>query len=471
MINLDILATLMTSTNSVAVIGAVVALYTGKWLLVLMIEGRKVKHPLRLAIGAIAQTKDRNDFAKTFAKTSATIMALPLMRAPWQAYCHGLVQEPVEEPEQWTMRTMREPGEIFRDESILLPLIDRDFNKAIPARIRNLGLLASLLSLASTFYLMRTHFSAAEPVGIDLAFLQAGIYQLLIGFVQCLWPVVFGIVGAGMVDMFDRTNIRQVRALIRHLVFSLNARVQWTSPERISDLQLSQTVKLTTLMQELIALTKEHQGPGNIALAFRKINEAAMGLQERMAAAQAFHEQTNAILVEGLRKGVNALLGQMHGELRAMLDALSNTVSENLALLQVKDERDAFNLRIAELSHAVGILTQNSQETTLQQEKIVATTQGLIKAMAQMGLFYDKLIAQWEQYCQRFEGVDANLKDAFKQTNDSLVAYTQRFRTLTVDLDKHMSKGMLTLAGAVGDLHQAVGSLPQALKDAAKPAH
>ena len=70
----------------------------------------------------------------------------------------------------------------------------------------------------------------------------------------------------------------------------------------------------------------------------------------------------------------------------------------------------------------------------------------------------------WEQYCKRFEGVDQSLHRAFTTTNASLNQYSEKIKGFTVELDKYMSKGILSLSGAVGDLHQVIGALPESLK-------
>lgn len=72
--------------------------------------------------------------------------------------------------------------------------------------------------------------------------------------------------------------------------------------------------------------------------------------------------------------------------------------------------------------------------------------------------------SSWEQYCVRFERVDQNLHQAFTQSQANLNQYSEKLRGFTLELDKYMSKGMLTLSSAVGDLHQAIAALPESLK-------
>ena len=74
----------------------------------------------------------------------------------------------------------------------------------------------------------------------------------------------------------------------------------------------------------------------------------------------------------------------------------------------------------------------------------------------------------WESYCKRFEGVDQNLNHIFQQTNQGLHSYSEKVKGFTTELDKHMSKGVVTLAGAVGDLNQAITGLPEAIKSVNK---
>lgn len=90
------------------------------------------------------------------------------------------------------------------------------------------------------------------------------------------------------------------------------------------------------------------------------------------------------------------------------------------------------------------------------------------EAVKQMDQINKQTKDSWESYCKRFEGVDQNLNHIFQQTNTSLHSYSEKVKGFTTELDKHMSKGVVTLAGAVGDLNQAITSLPEAIKSVRK---
>ena len=64
--------------------------------------------------------------------------------------------------------------------------------------------------------------------------------------------------------------------------------------------------------------------------------------------------------------------------------------------------------------------------------------------------------------------MDQNLNHIFQQTNTILHSYSEKVKGFTSELDKHMSKGVVTLAGAVGDLNQAITGLPEAIKSVRK---
>lgn len=81
-------------------------------------------------------------------------------------------------------------------------------------------------------------------------------------------------------------------------------------------------------------------------------------------------------------------------------------------------------------------------------------------AVKQMEHINMQLKGSWEDYCKRFEGVDHSLYKSVSQTNQGINQYSEKMKNVTLELDKHMSKGLLSLAGAVGDLHQAVSHLP-----------
>ena len=94
------------------------------------------------------------------------------------------------------------------------------------------------------------------------------------------------------------------------------------------------------------------------------------------------------------------------------------------------------------------------------------SSEAIQESVNRIEFIQQKLETHWESYCTRFEHVDDQLRSAISSTNDSLASYSEKVKSFTSDLDKHMSKGILSLAGAVGDLHQVVGHLPDAIREA-----
>jgi len=116
-------------------------------------------------------------------------------------------------------------------------------------------------------------------------------------------------------------------------------------------------------------------------------------------------------------------------------------------------------------SHSISGACEKAQESLSQSSDAANKISQSMKSMEGINR---QTQASWEQYCKRFEGVDQSLHQAFTHSQNNLTQYSEKIRSFTLELDKYMSKGILTLSGAVGDLHQAIGALPETLRQIKK---
>ena len=65
----------------------------------------------------------------------------------------------------------------------------------------------------------------------------------------------------------------------------------------------------------------------------------------------------------------------------------------------------------------------------------------------------------WEDYRQRFEGIDDSAQKIFEQINLGLERYTEQIKNFVLELDKHMAKALGDLGGAIGEFSETIEDL------------
>lgn len=135
------------------------------------------------------------------------------------------------------------------------------------------------------------------------------------------------------------------------------------------------------------------------------------------------------------------------GETNKASEACSSEVSDTSAL----------RIELGLLTKSVQEMTQKGQSMTQSLEGTKQASEAIALAVKELKSCNELVASHWDEYCRRFEGVDQSLGRTVAETNQSLTAYTDKVCLFTEQLDQQLSKGMLTLAGAVGDLQQVVG--------------
>lgn len=256
----------------------------------------------------------------------------------------------------------------------------------------------------------------------------------------------------------------------------------------------------------------------NIALAFKNIHEAILGTQKiftltgeqiEQASAKACHQfasqieksaehfqkqtmQTSDHLAQTIHSLTDSMLSSikeasvftaklLEEPSRSFLEQVkalnqknaeainywTDTIEKNQRhiseMIETQKNLTAIVEPITKTTQSMNSLYRNAQDMFIRSNQ---SSQNIAEAVVKLERINSQLKTLWEGYCTRFEKVDHHLKNVIAQTHSSLENYSERVKDFTSDLDKHMSKGILTLAGAVGDLHQVVGHLPDAIKEA-----
>ena len=160
---------------------------------------------------------------------------------------------------------------------------------------------------------------------------------------------------------------------------------------------------------------------------------------------------------------------ESHTYLRDIHQALQSKKDE-ASLTDVTEKYQSFHDGLTSFFQKLEGLAESSKRSNQVASKWESISENLLKQSEDLRTMHASLLKQWEAYCLRFEGVDKSLAQAFATTHESITSYSDRFKNLTQDFDMHMSRGILSLAGAVGDLQHAISTLPEVLKKDAKPA-
>lgn len=191
-------------------------------------------------------------------------------------------------------------------------------------------------------------------------------------------------------------------------------------------------------------------------------------------------KEMSSSLIRSIRESASFTQDQLKEPMSTFLDkinAMSEIVTSNIS--HVYDSFDSQKKQIAiicesqkNISDVIEPLSKiASQLTSLQrstQDALIRsshTAQSIYDAVGKIESIQNNLQSQWDSYCLRFEKVDHHLKNAIEQTSLGLESYSEKVKDFTINLDKQMSKGILSLAGVVGDLNQVVGHIPTPAKE------
>ncbi|MBI2602757.1 MAG: hypothetical protein HYW48_06855 [Deltaproteobacteria bacterium] len=402
-------------------------LYAFYWGLSLYWEGANLKSQLWEALRIIKGFSSPKAFAERFVDVDAKVMMLAKLRTPWQDFVNQLAFTETPRP---TKISFTPPDACFNEERLIEPTLSSQTYGMIPTQLGGLGILGTFCGLASGVYVARTGFA-----GGDLNQLQASLYQLLGGSSLAFWTSIVGMASGLCFAKLEKAQIETIQALIKRMNTLLRNRVDVVSSSQLTHSQM-------LLSQESQVVLKQIQ------------EHLAHSRQEKELALSEWVQQA----MESFR---TALFKTSWNEIKSMQDAMRNIYSDKENVLALLAEQKDVLKNFASFLTKMETLARSLETTQVLCGQWVSISQNLHSTVTEIRDVQNKVSQQWENYCTRFEGVDKSLAAAFQNTNDSILAYTDKFKNLTREFDKHMSRGMHSLAGAIGDLQQVVGNLPK----------
>ncbi|MGE3841398.1 MAG: hypothetical protein AB7I50_07410, partial [Vicinamibacterales bacterium] len=166
---------------------------------------------------------------------------------------------------------------------------------------------------------------------------------------------------------------------------------------------------------------------------------------------------------EGLRAAVNGCetVVQRSAELA---DRFRKAVEDvNDVLGEIAEAHSGLKATTAALVTAADASASAGDAVRQQVEAIAAAATSLEKASGTMATVQSTLEQSWANYEQRFVAIDEVLGNTVTELTKGADAYTQQVMELHRALDRELSKAMSDIAGAVGDLHESVEDLQDAL--------
>ncbi len=496
------LAEFLTSEICFWVWSSLIIAYSFKWIVSLKWESLQLKSQLKETLLILSNSKNRYVFCENFLDTDSKISILEKVRRPWKDFTRSFIKAVDETQTQEIFYASKEVGEIFDEAVVIRENIDRPFYQSIARHIMGLGFFGTFCGLSAGVFLGK----AVILEKLSLEEFQSSLTQLLGGASLAFFSAMVGTICSLVYNRMERSSQKENERLIREIKNQLRQKVETLSQEKMVRSQLIETSKQTENIQKIVE-------------GFLKLSEAQIKLGEKT-----FGEDMGKsfqLVVDGLTVNLSECLkkitGKFQSEMMEHAHVMTSTMKETTEAM-VRGIKESLRFSSQSLEHPMNTLYEGIQTLTekttgtardwsavigQQNEQIQRFTklhqhlaylmEPLIKSNNSLSQVYrsseiilsksilaaekitdavNKMEAintqvkhHWDAYCERFEGVDESLKVIFQETNHSLVSYSERFKGYTHDLDKHMSQGILSLAGAVSDLNQVVGNIPEAIKN------
>ena len=245
-------------------------------------------------------------------------------------------------------------------------------------------------------------------------------------------------------------------------------------------------------MENLISeITRHHdeirrQSEASVGALAETFRDGASMLQEKLTDSMTGVVEGLASTVDGmsakLDDWVHRLSGDLENAARALADSTSGLsrattdirgiLSETAKLGEYIDQLIASSRKtlsslervaagLAETATATETTIQDIRAATEQAHQASTTLQSALDAFAGHQAAMEQV---WEQYKNRFDGLDESLARTFQQIEQGLERYTQMANDFITQLDEHTAKIAGTLSGAVQELSQSVEDLSDALE-------
>jgi len=170
-----------------------------------------------------------------------------------------------------------------------------------------------------------------------------------------------------------------------------------------------------------------------------------------------------AASLAGFDRGV-AKLGETMSASRALLDNLGAYTNRVDGLTQRLDE---VHQRIQAIADGVREATEEVKVASDRVTRAVEGSSGVVERVTQvaeqMGRNQEAVTSAWQDYRQRFEGIDHSLNTVFAQIDEGLGRYTEQVKSFATELDQKTAATVQHLAGATDELRQTLEDLDDIL--------
>ncbi len=225
------------------------------------------------------------------------------------------------------------------------------------------------------------------------------------------------------------------------------------------------------------------------------------GLEQTFNSGAAAFQQQVSQGIQQLTEITKKMAGGIAGELREASQSAATSMTNALS---------GFKTRVEELDHTadrIDAIISGSRDQLIQTKEvndqlasILRTTQSTLQSIEQTGaslsalseasernLEQNKVIAEalhnsvqsiqatqdrfkqiWEEYRQRFEGVDKSLQNVFEELDSRFESYKSRVIEFSTRLDAETAKGMQHLRGVIEELQSTLDDLSDTLGKAAR---
>lgn len=171
------------------------------------------------------------------------------------------------------------------------------------------------------------------------------------------------------------------------------------------------------------------------------INASSVFLKESIASMEkAFHkiERTTNSLVDFIDK--------QQSSNTTMIDVVEKMGKTGTILVQ---SGQPIERAVTTLDGSINTFSKITQDLVMINTDISSNIQKLVEANI-------KIEGAWKDYQERFENVDENLNNAFKEIVLGVNSYTERIQSFHQELDTNLSKITANLSGAIGEFGESI---------------
>jgi len=190
-----------------------------------------------------------------------------------------------------------------------------------------------------------------------------------------------------------------------------------------------------------------------------------IGVSTQMVAEQL--ESSGARAAESVASGIGSLSSSISKLEETTLTSADMLESMGTSIIgfrdlteKLKDTHSQFDALISPLMTAAASFKTAGDKIRDSIDGAIRTADKFGESVNHLEIINKQTRESWEEYRQRFEGIDTSLNRIFQEINEGLEKYTRRVSEFTIEVDEHMSKAVQGLAAAVAELGDVLEDLP-----------